>query len=202
MEVIPPMYSESPGISYHIIERLVASIAINVVVFPILRWVHHVVRNWVPDPSVKTSPTNQTSTNVTEWRHVTGTSTASSHHHKNVDLGGTNKQQQQQQQQQHEARVSIHTATSICIFQTATITSATTTQPRTTRKILPFDDEATASSSFCVTSTTSCITIITPPTTTVPDYTHPYHHHIQFTCIIHIGNGMASTDDYSCVHTT
>ena len=160
-----------------------------------------VVRNWVPDPSVKTAVVRpmkrQRHRMTSRCRHINA-STASFHHHKNVgsilELGTYNKQQQ------HEARVSIHTA--IYIFQTATITSATTTQPSTIRKILPFDDEATASSSFCVTSTTSCITIITPPTTTVPDYTHPYHHHIQFTCIIHIGNGMASTDDYSCVHTT
>ena len=43
MDVIPPMYLESPGISYHIIERLVASIAINVVVFPIRMGGVHVV---------------------------------------------------------------------------------------------------------------------------------------------------------------
>ena len=150
------------------------------------------IHPWKPQSS------DQWNVNVTEWRHVAGTSTHQRHHSTTTrmwDLGTYNKQQQ------HEARVSIHTA--IYIFQTATITSATTTQPSTTRKILPFDDdEATASSSFCVTTTTSSVVITPPTTTTVPDYTHPCHHHIQFTCIIHIGNGMASTDDYSCVHTT
>ena len=68
MDVIPPMYLESPGISYHIIERLVASIAANVVVFPIRMGGVHVVvcRPKLGTGSilekVKTSPTNKTST--------------------------------------------------------------------------------------------------------------------------------------------
>ena len=79
-----------------------------------------VVRNWVPDPSVKTAVVRpmkrQRHRMTSRCRHINA-STASFHHHKNVgsilELGTYNKQQQ------HEARVSIHTA--IYIFQTATI---------------------------------------------------------------------------------